>query len=233
MATYAFTDLHGQYELWRQIKEFCQPNDKLYFLGDAADRGSDGVRIMVELLADPRITYLKGNHEYFIERFFKEATSEFLELWTKNGGDPTQKDLMKLNDKELDDLLTQISKLPYTATYLNKKSEVIYMSHSGYYVNLDYTSAFDKEWYKLMLLQDRDHIGCPDSSKPEHIDYIVHGHTPVQYIQEMIGLPKTLSLNPLGYDNGKIGLDLCSIISGTAALLNLDTLESILFTIKK
>ena len=107
------------------------------------------------------------------------------------------------------------------------------MSHSGYYVNLDYTSAFDKEWYKLMLLQDRDHIGYPDSSKPEHIDYIVHGHTPVQYIQEMIGLPKTLPLNPLGYDNGKIGLDLCSIVSGTAALLNLDTLESILFTIKK
>lgn len=233
MATYAFTDLHGQYELWRQIKEFCQPNDKLYFLGDAADRGSDGVKIMVELLADPRVTYLKGNHEYFIERFFQEATSESLELWTKNGGTPTQKDLMKLSDKELDDLLTQISKLPYTAIYLNKKSEVIYMSHSGYYVDLDYTSAFDKNWYKLMLLQDREHIGCPDSSKPEHIDYIVHGHTPVQYIQEMIGLPKTLPLNPFGYDNEKIGLDLCSIISGTAALLNLDTLESTLFTIKK
>ena len=49
----------------------------------------------------------------------------------------------------------------------------------------------------------------------------------------MIDLPKTLQLNPLAYDDGKIGLDLCSIISGTAALLNLDTLESILFTIKK
>ena len=47
MAAYAFTDLHGQYEFWKQIKEFCQPDDKLYFLGDAADRGSDGVRIMV------------------------------------------------------------------------------------------------------------------------------------------------------------------------------------------
>ena len=49
----------------------------------------------------------------------------------------------------------------------------------------------------------------------------------------MINSPKTLQLNPLAYDNGKIGLDLCSILSGTAALLNLDTLESILFTIKK
>ena len=233
MATYAFTDLHGQYELWRQIKEFCQPNDKLYFLGDAADRGSDGVRIMVELLADPRVTYLKGNHEYFIERFFKEATSACLELWTKNGGDPTQKNLMKLSDKELDDLLTQISKLPYTATYLNEKSEVIFMSHSGYYVDLDYISTFDKDWYKLLLLQDRDHIGHPDSSKPEHIDYIVHGHTPVQYIWKTLGLLNTTPFQPLSYDNGKIGLDLCSISSDTAALLNLDTFKSILFTIKK
>ena len=47
MATYAFTDLHGQYELWRQIKEFCQPDDKLYFLGDASDLSIDDVRIMV------------------------------------------------------------------------------------------------------------------------------------------------------------------------------------------
>ena len=92
MATYAFTDLHGQYELWKQIKEFCQPDDKLYFLGDAADRGIDGVRIMVELLADPRVIYLKGNHEYFIENFFfNNSTQEALEIWAKNGGEPTQK----------------------------------------------------------------------------------------------------------------------------------------------
>ena len=105
------------------------------------------------------------------------------------------------------------------------------MSHSGYYVDLSSISKLDRNWYKLKLLQDRDHIG--HNSKPEYIDYIVHGHTPVQYIQKMIDLPKILPLNPLTYDDGKIGLDLCSILSGTAALLNLDTLESILFTIKK
>ena len=234
MATYAFTDLHGQYELWRQIKEFCQPEDKLYFLGDAADRGSDGVRIMIELLADPRVTYLKGNHEYFIENFFfNNATEETLKMWTKNGGEPTQKALVNLSSEELNILINQIKDLPYTAIYTNKKNKVIFMSHSGYYVDLSSVSKLDRNQYKLMLLQDRDHIGCPNNSKPKYIDYIVHGHTPVQYIQEMIGLPKTLPLSPLGYDNGKIGLDLCSIASDTAALLNLDTLESILFTIKK
>ena len=97
MAVYAFSDLHGQYDLWRQIKEFCKPDDKLYFLGDAADRGSDGVRIMVELLADPRIIYLKGNHEYFIENFFfNNANEEALKIWTINGGGPTQKALIDL-----------------------------------------------------------------------------------------------------------------------------------------
>ena len=234
MATYTFTDLHGQYELWKQIKEFCQPNDKLYFLGDAADRGSDGVRIMVELLADPRIIYLKGNHEYFIENFFfNNTTEEALKIWTKNGGEPTQKALVNLSSEELHILINQIKDLPYTATYINKKHKVIFMSHSGYYVDLSSVSKLDRNQYKLKLLQDRDHIIHPNNSKPKYIDYIVHGHTPVQYIKEMIGLPKTLSLDPLAYDDGKIGLDLCSIASDTAALLNLDTFESILFTIKK
>ena len=60
---YACSDLHGMYKLWKQIENYLQEDDRLIFLGDAADRGTDGIQIMVELLADPRVTYLKGNHE--------------------------------------------------------------------------------------------------------------------------------------------------------------------------
>ena len=31
MATYAFTDLHGNYSLWAAIRDSCRPDDKLYF----------------------------------------------------------------------------------------------------------------------------------------------------------------------------------------------------------
>ena len=65
--TYAFTDLHGMYPLWEQIRDFCDESDKLIFLGDACDRGDDGLKIIKELLQDKRVTYIKGNHEDFLE----------------------------------------------------------------------------------------------------------------------------------------------------------------------
>lgn len=231
MATYAFSDLHGQYDLWRQIKEFCKPDDKLYFLGDAADRGEQGVRIIQELIADPRVTYLKGNHEYFIEQFFNDANIDTLKLWSRNGGDPTQRDLMALPEEELSTLLDKITNLPYSATYINTQDEKIFMSHSGYYDYLESDSPLDKKWNKILLLQDREHIGkTPVDTKK--IDYIVHGHTPVHYIWVMLNLSGKAPLAPLGYDNGKIGIDLCSIATEAAALFNLDTFEYTLFTTK-
>ena len=60
---YCFTDIHGNYNLWCQIKNFCDETDKLIFLGDAIDRGDAGLQIVQEMLKDKRITYLKGNHE--------------------------------------------------------------------------------------------------------------------------------------------------------------------------
>ena len=39
MATYAISDLHGRMDLFRQVKEFLQPEDVVYVLGDCGDRG--------------------------------------------------------------------------------------------------------------------------------------------------------------------------------------------------
>ena len=38
MATYACSDLHGRLDLLKQIQDFLQPDDTVYFLGDAGDR---------------------------------------------------------------------------------------------------------------------------------------------------------------------------------------------------
>lgn len=31
--TYAITDLHGMWNLWEQISEYCDETDTIYFLG--------------------------------------------------------------------------------------------------------------------------------------------------------------------------------------------------------
>lgn len=78
---YCFTDLHGCYDLWRQIKNYCDETDTLYFLGDAIDRGPDGVVLMEELLKDKRVIYLKGNHEHMRHPVFQNIFMEILNFY--------------------------------------------------------------------------------------------------------------------------------------------------------
>ena len=110
--TYAFTDIHGQYDLWEQIRDYCQPDDNLYFLGDACDRGPAGIKIIKELLTDPRVIYLKGNHEEMLE----VAAAEMLEgdmsgvqLWAQNGGMDTWTELMCEPEGIIKEILAKLS----------------------------------------------------------------------------------------------------------------------------
>ena len=63
MSVYALSDLHGNLNIWKKIKEFLKPEDKVYFLGDAADRGDYGWEIIKEIIKDNRFIYIKGNHQ--------------------------------------------------------------------------------------------------------------------------------------------------------------------------
>lgn len=59
-------DLHGCYELYSAMIDWCFAQDNectVVFLGDGCDRGPHGYKIMRELLDNPQVVYLKGNHE--------------------------------------------------------------------------------------------------------------------------------------------------------------------------
>ena len=63
---YFFTDIHGCWDLYNGILSYCfneDPESTIIFGGDACDRGLDGYDIMLDLLNNPKIIYLKGNHE--------------------------------------------------------------------------------------------------------------------------------------------------------------------------
>ena len=48
MAVYVVSDLHGQFEVFMDglKKVEFKDNDELYVIGDAIDRGNDGIRIL-------------------------------------------------------------------------------------------------------------------------------------------------------------------------------------------
>lgn len=68
-----FTDIHGDYFLYNAIIDDClekDPECMILYGGDACDRGPYGYKIMRELLDNPQVVYLKGNHE---DMFVKSA----------------------------------------------------------------------------------------------------------------------------------------------------------------
>lgn len=226
--TYAFTDIHGRYELWKQIKEYCDETDTLYFLGDACDRGDHGLRIIRELLADKRVIYLKGNHEDFLGDIGADiACGHYVtsHVWRMNGGFSTMQDFEKCPIEKQEWYVRKMTHLPVTATYINKKGKKILLSHAGYTPSLEPTVEKDYYW-------DRDHIFSPWWPKEDYYKdmYIVHGHTPVDNLKYMLrGVChqyKSKNLySPVYYCGGhKIDLDLASFETGKAVLFDLDTL---------
>ncbi len=65
MSVYVVSDLHGQYMMFRKLLEKVafSDGDMLYMLGDAIDRGPDGIKILQYVKNAPNMEFLLGNHE--------------------------------------------------------------------------------------------------------------------------------------------------------------------------
>lgn len=216
MAVYACADLHGQGWAWDAIKNRLAPSDYLYFLGDAIDRGPDGVRIMQEILDRPNTTYMQGNHEQMMLDGMC-GNHDAVDLWIYNGGWSTQKNLVNMSENDIESLLQEIEALPFYAEYTNLDGIRIIMTHSGY--------TFDmSDWYKMIW--DRTHY-YKEGTIPANT-LIVHGHTPAPSLCRAIG--EVIPEGMVWYDNGhKIDVDLGTAFTGKACLLNLETLEEEIF----
>lgn len=243
--TYAITDLHGMWNLWEQISEYCDETDIIYFLGDAIDRGVDGLKVMESLLKDKRVIYLLGNHEEFFMEIAPQlvglneediliSQNEEFYLWLCNGGYDTMKAFTHLTRQEQNWLLTEIHKLQDTDIYINKNDKIIHLSHAGTdptYNKYDIMTFGNSNLYTW----DRKHFYRPWAKEGLEDWYVVHGHTPVQVLRKKLNeLSKFYQLNKnfkqtneiLCYCDGhKFDLDLGCFETKTVALFDLDELK--------
>jgi len=251
MSHYIATDLHGEYKLWERIRDYLKPNDVLYFLGDAADRGPDGLKIMRELLSNPRVVYLKGNHEELLINTIKEwldlsSCSDYphkrqsaQSLHLANGGQATQEDLLPGSHIEWEWYLRQLENLPEIITVTSQNTgKIVCLSHAGCdpidignntFKNKFNQPLHDKDGPNLWLW-NREHLiqPWPQESRFENL-YIIHGHTPVPALGYIscIDYPdpdKTKEIF-IYADGHKIDLDLLSFQTKKAVLYNLDNME--------
>ena len=231
MAVWVTTDLHGNYDLWEQIKNFLKEDDTLIFLGDAIDRGDRGFEIFMEMRDNPQVVFLKGNHEDMMYEAFHEmgpSRGEMLKQWTlkDNGGKDTLDNIKALGldfDTKMEYINT-IDRLPYFAEYENANGIKFLLSHAGYTPGRlwDNQDPWTKE---QKAIWGRSHFNFPWPEEGYENVVIVHGHTPILLMNQMFG-NKATGLAPFWYENNhKINLDAATYNTSLALLFNLDTLD--------
>lgn len=245
--TYASSDWHGCWAPAKQVLDFLQPDDTLYFLGDAIDRGPDGIKIVDTLLKDKRVKYIMGNHEDFLvkvlplkiayEKYldgdedapmtFKDMDKSEIELWMIwNGGEATWINLIEtyLDYKtRYKHYVSALRKLPKRVDYKSPAGHTCILTHAGFDCDNKWKWGEDYLW-------DRDHISS--KATPPQDTYIIHGHTPVQCMYEF-GCPDkkdaalaSINETVLWYNNHtKLDIDLCTVKTNKVALVDLDTFD--------
>lgn len=264
MAVYASTDWHGCLDPAAKLLDFLKPDDTLYYIGDAIDRGNHGFELLNTLLDDKRVKFIAGNHEIMmvdtlyqilnidrLDPYFEDDIYATLynSHWFMNGGEPTWYDgLKKYSIHQIKDLIRKIEGLPSKYIYKSSKGHKVILEHAG-------CSPFDIPHRSHDPYWDRGHFhddwdgGCGEKGEAEKT-YLVHGHTPVQYLKFMYGYKDqpqfTKEDHLIKYkwgdmgtdykpevirycDGHKFDIDLCTIANGRIALLNLDTFETIYF----
>lgn len=250
------TDVHGYYDLYKAAIDYCNKQDPEYsliFLGDACDRGPDGYKIMRELLDNPQVVYLKGNHEdMFVKaaRFIlndlkkslsREEAKRYLYSLNAhdycyqvqeslyNGGLPTLIDWIV--DGMPNEFITRISKLPLTFSL-----DTIDFCHAGARPDIFARVAQDEYDGEIpdmddeeMILWDRNFIHSGWVSDK----LCVFGHTPTSYIlgkKDKEARPcKFIGNINKQFHGGKIAMDVGTAHSGKLYVLNCLTLKAVGF----
>ena len=255
MSVYAIADLHGCGTVAKKVLDYLKPDDTLYFLGDCCDRGPDGVELFKILTKRPKTIFIKGNHEemlslaipYIVDDY--DFEKKYYIHWISNGGDKTLLAIDSLSTQEVLKIKRIIDKMPTRKFYKSPLGHTVILEHAGFSPFVVPHRTHDPLWDRLHF-NDKWFGGYDYRGLDPKTTYLVHGHTPVQYLQFEFGYrdqpPKTkedllirqmwdspeIDWKPeiIRYCNGhKFDIDCCTVVSNRIALLNLDTFEVIYF----
>lgn len=194
MATYVVSDLHGQDEAFEAgLKKIgFTGEDKLYVIGDAIDRGSGGIKILLKVMQEKNMDLLIGNHEFMMLNSVDpdgkpECSGRDEVLWLfYNGGHATFAEYLKLSNETRKDLLHWLnSRLLIKTIEVNGKK--FCLTHSYYdekcenkqYQELSYRNIWNIVW-KSQFRHDIE-TRARDIYKDHDYTFIT-GHVPVMSI---------------------------------------------------
>ncbi len=192
---YVTSDIHGCYykyiEMLKQIN--FRDSDTLFVLGDILDRGTDGIKVLKDMMLRHNVFPIMGNHEYMayhcIKELYKEISEEnidsfdaekmtSLQEWMGYGGDKTIEVLKKYSKEDIDDILEYIEEFTLCEEIEIKDNRFI-LVHAGLDNFLPDKDISEYELHEVCFkMCDYDRRYFPDNT------YIVTGHVPTFLIDE-------------------------------------------------
>ena len=174
------SDIHGMYNKYIKMLQLINftKEDELYILGDIFDRGEQPIDILEHIIAHDNIHLIRGNHEEMFLEYYNYGEYYWI---SENGGDTTLNQIqdyqMKSNINYLDAVAQYVSRLPLY--------KIIEVNNVKYFlVHAEVDTEIDKE----INYQSKDKLlwGTEDIHMDKQFkDYVViHGHTPVQLIEQ-------------------------------------------------
>ena len=192
---YVMSDLHGCYEKYIKMleKTALSSNDTMYILGDVIDRGTDGIKILLDMMNRFNIVPMLGNHEHMAYTVLKRLNVEITdanydtqfdyltmrewENWMYNGGKSTQDAFTALNHAKRKMILEYIEEFSvYEELSINGRGFLLVHSGLGNFSkekSLDDYSINELIWFRA------------DYGKKYFEDkFLITGHTPTFLINE-------------------------------------------------
>lgn len=220
---YVMSDLHGCYDKYMKMldKISFSEEDTLYVLGDVVDRGSHGMKILLDISQRENIILLRGNHDrqawillsalrILEDESCPKELMEAYQLWLSDGGDTTLKEYLTLSDAEREKVIRVLRNSLITKE-LEVKGKSFLLAHTV--PEVDFICDFE-QWGV-----DEFTMGEPDYDEVYFDDkYIITGHTPTGYIDEG-------AVGRIWMGNNHIAIDCGAVFLGTLGCLCLDTME--------
>ncbi len=199
MAVYVVSDIHGQYNLF--LKGLDEINfsekDYLWCLGDAIDRGPDGIMLLQHIMIHDNMDLLIGNHELMMLDALDQSGESLCDerdnyLWLEaNGGRITFDNYKELSKEERWKLLEWM-KSRYVIKTIEVSGRRFCLTHSFYkercenkmFSEMDYRDAWNITWSSIWRNDEFTHAM---DIYPQYSYTFVNGHVPVQIIRRQQG----------------------------------------------